>query len=119
MDYHNEYLDPLMKLQMCTPQEAKAYGRKNPTRDGWDRMKIDVMSSVVWDKFHRNIALREKLLATGDKYIEETNHWNDTFWGVCNGKGHNNLGKILMGIRSYWTPFYPELFNKKKVTPLF
>ena len=29
----------------------------------------------------------------------EGNVWNDTFWGVCNGKGHNHLGKILMKVR--------------------
>ena len=32
-----------------------------------------------------------------DRYIEETNHWSDIFWSV---DGENNLGKILMGIRS-------------------
>ena len=42
---------------------------------------------------------KKLLLATGDRYIEETNTWGDTFWGVCNGKGENNLGKIIMKIR--------------------
>ena len=40
------------------------------------------------------------LLDTGDLYIEETNSWGDTFWGVCEGKGQNVLGNILMGIRT-------------------
>ena len=39
------------------------------------------------------------LLDTGDKFIEETNWWKDQFWGVYNGVGENNLGKILMRIR--------------------
>lgn len=30
----------------------------------------------------------------------EGNTWGDTFWGVCRGKGENNLGKILMRLRS-------------------
>lgn len=43
----------------------------------------------------------ELLLDTGDQYIEETNHWNDTFWGVCNGVGENRLGKMIMDIREH------------------
>ncbi len=34
----------------------------------------------------------------------EGNHWNDTFWGICNGNGENNLGKILMKIRHEINP---------------
>ena len=30
--------------------------------------------------------------------IVEDNYWNDTFWGMCKGKGNNILGKILMNI---------------------
>ncbi len=31
--------------------------------------------------------------------IVERNTWNDTFWGVCKGKGENHLGILLMEIR--------------------
>ena len=35
------------------------------------------------------------------QYIHvEGNNWNDTFWGVCRGKGRNELGKVLMKVRS-------------------
>lgn len=44
--------------------------------------------------------LSEMLEATGDAELIEGNHWGDTFWGVCNGVGQNNLGKLLMAIRS-------------------
>ncbi len=39
----------------------------------------------------------KKLLSPEE--LVEGNWWNDTFWGVCNGEGQNNLGKILMKIR--------------------
>ena len=39
------------------------------------------------------------LQETRDFYLEETNWWNDTFWGVCNRKGKNILGHLLMKIR--------------------
>lgn len=29
----------------------------------------------------------------------ERNTWGDTFWGVYDNKGENNLGKILMKVR--------------------
>jgi hypothetical protein len=40
------------------------------------------------------------LLATGDMELIEDNDWDDTYWGVCNGAGENNLGKLLMKIRA-------------------
>lgn len=43
--------------------------------------------------------LRAKLQATAPGYLEETNNWNDTFWGVCRGRGRNTLGSLLMDIR--------------------
>ena len=44
---------------------------------------------------------REDFELLGDKHkaYEETNHWNDTYWGVCNGVGQNMLGRMLMFIR--------------------
>ncbi|NGT90448.1 NADAR family protein [Clostridium perfringens] len=58
------------------------------------------MYLVVKEKFKPNKELRRKLIATGDKYLEEGNTWNDTYLGVCKGKGRNMLGKILMRVRS-------------------
>ncbi len=43
--------------------------------------------------------LAQKLINTGDAELIEKNYWHDYFWGECNGKGENWLGKILMQIR--------------------
>ena len=84
----------------CTPQEAKDKGALIPIDvDDWDRRRKKVMRTVLWDKFTRNPDLKEKLLATGSKYLEETNWWGDIYWGVCGGVGENTLGKLLMEIR--------------------
>ena len=40
--------------------------------------------------------LAQKLIATGNAYLEEGNQWGDKFWGTVNGTGENMLGKILM-----------------------
>jgi hypothetical protein len=82
-----------------TCAKAKNKGQEIPMREDWDIIKYDVMFSVVYDKFFRHKELRELLLKTGDKYLEETNHWHDVYWGVCDGIGENNLGKILMQVR--------------------
>ena len=57
------------------------------------------MEDICRAKFTQNEELKKKLIDTGDATLIEGNTWNDTFWGVCNGVGENNLGKILMKIR--------------------
>jgi ribA/ribD-fused uncharacterized protein len=81
------------------PAEAKKIGRQLKLRDNWDQIKDEVMYNVCKQKFEKNQDIRYKLLATGDKYLEETNYWNDQYWGVCNQIGYNALGNILMKIR--------------------
>jgi len=66
----------------------------------WDARKDRVMREVVWAKFSQNPALARRLVATGDKYLEETNWWRDRYWGVWQGEGSNLLGRILMETRA-------------------
>lgn len=87
-------------LIVSDPKDAKFFGRKVQIRSDWESVKVDIMKDFVRQKFNNNSSLSEKLLNTGDLYLEEGNTWNDTFWGVCCGVGENNLGKILMDIRS-------------------
>lgn len=68
----------------------------------WENKKMFVMAYLLVSKFDCNPGLVSKLLATGNSWIEETNNWNDTYWGVCNGKGQNRLGKLLMLLRNYY-----------------
>jgi ribA/ribD-fused uncharacterized protein len=82
-----------------TPSEAKSAGRALKLRDDWDTAKFTVMEDVVRYKFTHHDDLRDKLLATGDAYLEEGNTWNDQIWGVYQGKGENRLGKNLMKVR--------------------
>ena len=86
-------------LEARTAKDVKAAGRKVKLRDDWEEIKIQVMYEVVREKFFQNPDLAEKLLATGNEKLVEGNTWNDTFWGVCRGKGENHLGKILMKVR--------------------
>lgn len=117
-------IDPEIRKQFqkssgITPKDARKLGQIIKLRDDWAEVRYDTMATVVFDKFYRNKELRAKLLSTGDKYIEETNHWNDQFFGVCNGKGLNVLGNILMDVRAFWKSKTITLNNGIKVTTLF
>ena len=83
-----------------TPNEAKKAGQKVLLRLDWEDIKLGIMEQINTDKFTRNQEIRQRLLDTGTAYLEETNWWNDTFWGVCSGRGTNHLGQILMHIRA-------------------
>jgi ribA/ribD-fused uncharacterized protein len=72
---------------------------KNKIRPDWDQDKLAVMYRITLEKYTRNLDLQYKLLRTYDKKLVEGNTWNDTYWGVCRGKGHNYLGKTLMYVR--------------------
>lgn len=95
------------ELMDCSPMESKKvwkkYKKLDDSAEQWDSRKYDVMSVILFDKFYRNKDLRKKLIDTGNKYLEESNHWKDVYWGVdIKLGGQNNLGKILMKIREFW-----------------
>jgi ribA/ribD-fused uncharacterized protein len=96
------------------PKTAKHMWKNYPSAyegDEWRDKNFDIMAGLVFDKFHRNLELRQKLLNTGSKYLEELNDWGDGWWGVDVKKkrGQNKLGFILMATRTFWeranTPF--------------
>lgn len=84
--------------KMPKPGQCKAVGKQIKIRPDWDRVKFDIMLTGVRAKFTQNEHLGNLLIDT-DGHLEETNHWGDTIWGVCNGKGTNWLGQILMQVR--------------------
>ncbi len=84
----------------ASPAAAKKAGRVYLPREDWESSKLGDMERVVRSKFKNNPDLAELLKSTGRDILIETNWWNDTFWGVCRGRGKNHLGKILMKIRS-------------------
>lgn len=101
-----EYMDDYDAIAAApTPGQAKRLGRQAVLRDDWEQNKLNVMETALRKKFAIP-ELQEKLLATGDAWLEEGNYWHDNFWGVCHcidcqdERGRNNLGKLLMKIRA-------------------
>lgn len=82
-----------------SPGKAKRAGQLVVLRADWEQVKIAVMREIVRAKFSQHPDLRFKLVQTGDEELVEGNTWGDRFWGVCNGSGQNQLGKILMEVR--------------------
>ena len=82
-----------------TARQSKFYSKKvKMDCNDWEFVKLNIMEELLNIKFANN-ELKEKLISTYPTDIVEENTWNDTYWGVCNGIGENNLGKLLMKIR--------------------
>ena len=79
-------------------KEAKEAGKLVSLRPDWEDVKVDFMYKILKAKF-LNADLAQKLKDTGDEELIEGNTWKDTFWGVCEGKGKNMLGQLLMKVR--------------------
>ena len=97
-------LDPDLRAwatAVSHPGSARTRGQQVPLRPDWDAVKVAIMWSIVMDKFCRNPDLRRALLSTGTTSLFEGNTWGDRFWGVVNGEGRNELGKVLMSVRSF------------------
>lgn len=89
------------KFSKMSPYEIKKYWESNQDiRPEWNNIKLELMRDLVFQKFKNNSQLARLLLQTGDTILEEGNEWGDTFWGISQDIGENNLGKILMYVRN-------------------
>lgn len=87
-----------------TPGQAKRRGRAALLRPDWEKIKQEVMLDLLRTKFALPSQCAQ-LLATGDTELIEWTTWHDTYWGKCTcsthkSKGQNNLGKLLMQVRT-------------------
>ena len=92
-----EWIDKIQSAD--TPGQAKRLGKKAPLRTDWPEIKLKVMKRALTYKFETGY-VRQALIDTGDRELVEVNYWGDTFWGECDGVGENNLGKLLMELRT-------------------
>lgn len=83
------------------PLDAKKLGKKVSLRGDWEKVKVEIMYSVVKAKFEQNSYLSRQLIDTNDAKLVEGNSYHDIFWGIDmdSGIGENYLGRILMKVR--------------------
>lgn len=95
------------------PSEAAKLGRDRslPLRKDWESVKDNIMYEVLTAKFIQHSALREILIATGERELVEHTandaYWGDNSNGKTKGNGKNMLGKLLMRLRT-------QFINAKK-----
>ena len=94
-------VDPKDRLSFSkiNPSEAKKLGRHVSLRKDWEDIKVSLMENIILAKFEQHPDLAQKLLLTGDQFLEEGNTWGDHIWGTVDGQGRNLLGYILMHTR--------------------
>ena len=93
-----------------TPGKAKRLGAKCKLVKDWDKMKIEVMKMGLKAKFEQHPKLRESLIFTGYRILEEGNYWRDSFWGIdfITNEGENHLGILLMELRETYASAYDK-----------
>ncbi|MES2374696.1 MAG: NADAR family protein [Bacteroidota bacterium] len=93
-------------IRSCpTPGDAKDYLYQHamkPSPSWTIEKKLLVMEKLLFIKFSgKDPFLTRALMTTGNAELIEGNTWGDAFWGVYNGEGENNLGKLLMKVRTH------------------
>ena len=84
---------------------AKYKGKEVTLRPDWEDVKLQIMTDLVSFKF-KDERLFEMLSLLNEYELIEGNYWHDNYWGNCycpkckEIKGQNNLGKILMNIKT-------------------
>jgi ribA/ribD-fused uncharacterized protein len=86
-------------LNAADAYECKKLSKTIIMRTDWSNVKYTIMHELIKYKFSINDELCQKLIDTKGTLLIEGNTWGDTYWGVCNNIGNNNLGRILMDVR--------------------
>lgn len=100
-----DIIDSIHKSLSAHDSKKIAHTYNDKIRNNWDKIKISIMEDIIRAKIQAHPYIKEKLLNSENREIIENSH-KDSFWGRgIDFKGRNELGKVLMKIRS-------ELQNK-------
>ena len=109
-------------------RDAKIVSKDLPLSNVWDVVKLDIMKELVRRKFDACKEFRDALLSTEDKILAEATA--DCFFGSglspeltrCTGPanypGLNELGKIMMELRSEHQLAQLEFLSERKETSI-
>ncbi|QKW47981.1 NADAR family protein [Streptomyces microflavus] len=93
---------PEVRSAIATAGTAAAAGElaaKTARREGWDHIRLAVMTSLLRAKYDQHPELAGILLATGNSTLVYDD-LNSAFWGDNGGRGRNWTGRLLELVRS-------------------
>ena len=110
--YFDDYDSFNKILETTNPLKAKKLGRKvkNFSQESWDKVKLEVMTEVCFEKFYQNPELKKELCSNNKILVEASPY--DAIWGIklaeCDDRvldeskwqGQNLLGIALMNVRN-------------------
>jgi ribA/ribD-fused uncharacterized protein len=99
--------DPEIRKEFTTYSASKSKREGNTIlkdKKLWYPKSLKIMEDILRIKFSQDY-FKKLLLDTGNRELIEGNTWHDNFFGSCicdrcRNIGENNLGKILMKIRT-------------------
>eukprot|EP00928_Gymnodinium_smaydae_P079462 TRINITY_DN63384_c0_g1_i1.p1 TRINITY_DN63384_c0_g1~~TRINITY_DN63384_c0_g1_i1.p1 ORF type:complete len:672 (+),score=197.76 TRINITY_DN63384_c0_g1_i1:58-2073(+) len=80
-------------------EAARKAASTEPEEEDWARLRLKAIERIQRDKFRRSADFRKQLQDTGDRELVWEND-SDAFFGSVRGKGQNQLGRVLMDIRT-------------------
>lgn len=95
-----------MRFARMAPFSAEYNGnRSKPDNPGWEMKRFDIMYGLLERRAKNDPEFRSALLDTPDREMIVTNLNHEHFWGVCEcskcrSYGENNLGKMLLQLKS-------------------
>ncbi|CAD7955409.1 unnamed protein product [Amoebophrya sp. A25] len=90
--YEDEY--PHSAKQLRTAVDALE------SLESWSAQRLMACEKILRDKFHRSKEMSTSLRETGERPLVWENDCYDIFWGTVQGKGQNQLGRLLQIVRA-------------------
>ncbi len=91
--------DEIFKARSARDTKVIADKHSEQIAPEWDKVKVSFMEEILRAKLKQHDKVKSLLLETKHLEIIE-NSPTDMFWGVGNGEGANELGKLWMKLRS-------------------
>jgi hypothetical protein len=92
------HADEIINARSARDTKVIAGKYKTEVSPEWDRVKLSFMEEILRAKLLQHENVRTLLAETGKKEIIE-NSPTDSFWGIADGSGQNQLGKLWMKLR--------------------
>lgn len=95
-----QYPAAILDIQEAADAEAARKAAEGETEvEDWASFRLKAVERLMRDKFRRSEDFRKRVKDTGTRDLVWENA-EDAFWGSIKGRGQNQLGRVLMDIRS-------------------